>query len=71
MTTKNPNYLDVFANARVMLNDELTNFFRTLREYKKINHQCSIAYLKIGADCLTAYNELSPTSFFVSSKIYD
>lgn len=63
-------YMSVFAVTRNVLNDEIEEDVKSLRQYKKIGHKCSLAYLVIVAASITAYNELSQCDFFVGTKYF-
>lgn len=65
-----PSYSNIFASVRSHLDDEITNDVTFMQMSMKNGHNFSFLYLKIVADELTAYNELSNLSCFCSTKFF-
>ena len=61
-------YISIFASARNLLDDQIMSAVEFLRHSKEIKHECTLAYLVVIANYITAYNELSQLSFFVHTK---
>lgn len=64
-------YKTIFASARNILDDDITREVKYITYGISIKHQHSLAYLKLVADNLTVYNELTNLSFFCRCKHFN
>lgn len=61
-------YMNIFASARNLLNNDIEEAVKYLLHCKKVGHECTLSYLIVVASFITAYNELSQLSFFLGTK---
>lgn len=64
----NEEYSEIFAYTRVLLDEELEQNVKFIEFSKANGHNHSMLYLKMVADCLTAYNEIFPHPWFVHAR---
>lgn len=65
---KTNEYNSIFAGARLYLLEELNKASNSMSCGVENGHEHSWLYITSVADDLTAYNELSPLSFFVKLR---
>ena len=61
-------YMDIFSSSRVHVRDILEEWINNIHLLKGEKKQCSLMFICIVAEYLTAYNELSSLDFFIKTR---